>query len=129
MNIHAYYSYLKRKNFIYPTEYLKIKTLLLLSKLNLKQHNILKDKVRAMQNVRDYLRFKKFFHHRVQRVVQPRKTCFFCWPKKFIFCYPEFSVFWVFSRKTGFLGFFWTGPSWKQDRHRFWISATSSIDW
>ena len=35
------------------------------------------------------------------------KHVFFVDRKNFFFGYPEFSVFWVFSRKTGFLDFFW----------------------
>jgi hypothetical protein len=81
--------------------------------------NFLPVKVRAMQNVTDYLRSIKFLHHRVQRVVQPRKACFF-W---------DFPVFGVFLEKPVFWIFFGSGMSWKQDRHIFWISATSSIDW
>ncbi len=59
-----------------------------------------------MQNVRDYLRFRKFFHHRVQCVVQPRNICFFVERKKSFFGYPGFSDFWGFPGKTGFLDFF-----------------------
>ncbi len=61
-----------------------------------------KCKVRAMENVRDCLRFKKFFHHRVQRVVQPRKTCFFVDRKKLFLAIRDFSVFGVFPEKPVF---------------------------
>ncbi len=63
-------------------------------------------KARAMQNVRDCLRFKKFFHHRVQRVVQLRETSFFVDRKKTFFAIRDFPVFGVFPEKDGFLDFF-----------------------
>ncbi len=68
-------------------------------------------KVRAMQNVTDYLRSKKFLHHRVQRVVQPRPMFFLLTEKKVFLAIRDFPVFGVFPRKPVFWTFFGSGMS------------------